>query len=238
MVDADRKLTDAERGRLSAREQAIFLCIHDKARSDFDQASSAKYEACRDAYIKAAKLRRQDYRQTMGKLKRRVAALAVLVGNDVIEGLNTALDDTFKASNSVSGDVAADDVLPESGISSGVSPDVLACLARINEFDDKQAEERYNNAIQAQAMVVQRQSIASASDARLKGAEAMFRYIYPFLEDRRLQGLSPEPALTLPYLKASCSPLCHQDANTTYASISPLQLTLLSHTSNRGFLRV
>ena len=111
----------------------------------------------------------------MGKLKRRVAALAVLVGNDVIEGLNTALDDTFKASNSVSGDVAADDVLPESGISSGVSPDVLACVARINEFDDKQAEERYNNAIQAQAMVMQRQSIASASDARLKGAEAMFR---------------------------------------------------------------
>ena len=58
------------------------------------------------------------------------------------------------------------------------------------------------------------------------------------LEGHQLQGLHPEPAPIRPYLKASCSSLYRQYASMAYASISPLQLTLLPHTSNQGFVCV
>ena len=84
LVDESRKLTEDEKGELSAKDQAVFLCLHEQARRRFDPAAAKTYESIRDAYVNAARRRRSLYESKKRQAMNRVAAMGTLVGVDVV----------------------------------------------------------------------------------------------------------------------------------------------------------
>ena len=51
VIDENRKLTEDEKRRLSAKDQAVFLCLHERARRSFDASAAKTYESLRDTYV-------------------------------------------------------------------------------------------------------------------------------------------------------------------------------------------
>ena len=176
LVDESRTLTDDEKRRLSVKDQAVFLCLHERARRSFDPAAATKYESLRDAYVTAARRRRSLYESKKRQAMNRVAAMGTLVGDDVVNEIRAVLDDTFQISDS-SQDVGG--LLPAPGNAAEDTTELAACTAYINRSTDKADEERFDAVIRARTEELRQSSNADSSASLFQGAKAMLGYIYP-----------------------------------------------------------
>lgn len=129
-----------------------------------------------DAYVKASRRRRSLYDSKKRHVLNRIAALGVLVGDEVASELGTMVDDAFQMFGSCH-DIDGLQPVPDE------ATELATCAAYISKIDDKEDEDRFSAVIQARKEALRQSNDASNSTSHLQGAEAMLGYIYPDVVD-------------------------------------------------------